>query len=237
MSLDQLPRIIQGGMGVGVSNWQLARAVALEGQLGVVSGTALDHVLAMRLMDGDAGGFMREALAAFAIPEAAQKILDRYFDEGGRAEGAAYRSVPNYAVKPGAFLHRLTAVANFAEVFLARRGHDGLIGMNRLEKIQLPTLASLYGAMLAGVDYILMGAGIPTQVAAILDKLTRHEKVSYRLDVKGAEKRSETVIDFDPQQLFPGIAEKVGPLKRPRFLPITYPDPDDRHHAFPLSHR
>ena len=207
------------------------------GKLGVVSGTALDHVLAMRLMDGDAGGFMREALAAFPIPEAAQKILDRYFDEGGRAEAAAYRSVPNYAVKPGAFLHRLTAVANFAEVFLARRGHNGLIGMNRLEKIQLPTLASLYGAMLAKVDYILMGAGIPTQVAAILDKLTRHEKVSYRLDVKGAEKGSETVIDFDPQQLFPGIAEKVGPLKRPRFLPITYPDPDDRHHAFPLSHR
>jgi len=103
---------------------------------------------------------------------------------------------------------------------LAKHGHDGLIGMNRLEKIQLPTLASLYGAMLAGVDFILMGAGIPTQVAGILDKLARHEKVSYRLDVKNAVKGSETVIEFDPEQVFPGIAKKVGMLKRPKFLPI-----------------
>src|SRR6187455_1837198 len=29
-----LPLIIQGGMGVGVSNWRLARAVAQQGQLG-----------------------------------------------------------------------------------------------------------------------------------------------------------------------------------------------------------
>ena len=35
------PTIIQGGMGAAISNWRLARAVAKEGQLGVVSGTAL----------------------------------------------------------------------------------------------------------------------------------------------------------------------------------------------------
>ena len=34
-----LPTIIQGGMGVAVSNWRLARAVARAGQLGVVYGT------------------------------------------------------------------------------------------------------------------------------------------------------------------------------------------------------
>jgi len=33
-----LPALIQGGMGVGVSDWRLARAVAAAGQLGVVSG-------------------------------------------------------------------------------------------------------------------------------------------------------------------------------------------------------
>ena len=32
------PIIIQGGMGVAVSGWRLARAVAQTGQLGVVSG-------------------------------------------------------------------------------------------------------------------------------------------------------------------------------------------------------
>ena len=44
-----LPGLIQGGMGVGVSDWRLARAVAAAGQLGVVSGVALDAVLARRL--------------------------------------------------------------------------------------------------------------------------------------------------------------------------------------------
>ena len=38
------PEIIQGGMGAGVSNWRLANAVARLGQLGVVSGTALDTI-------------------------------------------------------------------------------------------------------------------------------------------------------------------------------------------------
>ena len=36
-----LPPIIQGGMGAAVSSWQLAFTVASQGQLGVVSGTAL----------------------------------------------------------------------------------------------------------------------------------------------------------------------------------------------------
>ena len=48
-----LPQVIQGGMGVAVSSWRLASAVARGGQLGVVSGTALDLVLARRLQDGD----------------------------------------------------------------------------------------------------------------------------------------------------------------------------------------
>jgi NAD(P)H-dependent flavin oxidoreductase YrpB (nitropropane dioxygenase family) len=39
-----LPLIIQGGMGIGISGWPLARAVLQSGHLGVVSGTALDSV-------------------------------------------------------------------------------------------------------------------------------------------------------------------------------------------------
>ena len=57
------PAIIQGGMGVGVSSWRLARAVARTGQLGVVSGVALDTLLARRLQTGDDGGHVRHALA------------------------------------------------------------------------------------------------------------------------------------------------------------------------------
>ena len=54
-----LPPIIQGGMGAAVSSWQLAQTVAGQGQLGVVSGTALETVVARRLQDGDVGGHMR----------------------------------------------------------------------------------------------------------------------------------------------------------------------------------
>ncbi len=50
-----LPRLIQGGMGVGVSGWELARKVSMHGQLGVVSGTALDTILVRRLGKGDFG--------------------------------------------------------------------------------------------------------------------------------------------------------------------------------------
>jgi NAD(P)H-dependent flavin oxidoreductase YrpB (nitropropane dioxygenase family) len=51
----ELPAIIQGGMGVYVSNHRLARTVAIAGGLGVVSGTGLDGVYARLLQDGDRG--------------------------------------------------------------------------------------------------------------------------------------------------------------------------------------
>ena len=57
--------IIQGGMGAGVSNWNLARTVSRLGQLGVVSGTALDAILVRRLQDGDLEGQVRHALTNF----------------------------------------------------------------------------------------------------------------------------------------------------------------------------
>ena len=69
-----LPRLIQGGMGVGVSSWTLAREVSSLGQLGVVSGTALDSILVRRLWDGDAGGHARRAIAAFPSQEIARSV-------------------------------------------------------------------------------------------------------------------------------------------------------------------
>jgi NAD(P)H-dependent flavin oxidoreductase YrpB (nitropropane dioxygenase family) len=74
--------------------------------------------------------------------------------------------------------------------------------------------------MLAGVDYVLMGAGIPTQVAGALDKLAHHKPVSYRLDVHGAGPDDDVRMHFDPERIFPGIAGLTGQLKRPGFLPI-----------------
>jgi len=216
----ELPVIIQGGMGVAISNWTLAKAVSQFGQLGVVSGTGINRVMASRLADGDLDGHTRRALESFPLPEVVQNIIERYYIPGGKASDAPYKSPPAYTVTPPIFLDQLTALANYVEVFLAKENHDGLIGINLLEKVQMPNLASLYGAMLAGVDFVLMGAGIPTQVAGILDKLANHKPVSYRLDVHGAGPDEDIRIHFDPERIFPGIAHLFGQLKRPKFLPI-----------------
>ncbi|MBI5966065.1 MAG: nitronate monooxygenase [Chloroflexi bacterium] len=215
-----LPKLIQGGMGVAISDWRLAKAVSKLGQLGVVSGTGVSRVLASRLMDGDLSGNVRRALSNFSIPEPVQNIINRYYTPGGKTPETPYKTPVAYSIRPQKFLDQLTAIANYVEVFLAKEGHSGLVGINLLEKVQMPNLASLYGAMLAGVDVVLMGAGIPTQVAGILDKLSNHEPVSYRVDVHGAEKDDDHRIHFDPENIFPGIAKLVGKLKRPKFLPI-----------------
>jgi nitronate monooxygenase len=215
-----LPIIIQGGMGVAISDWNLAKTVSQLGQLGVVSGTGISRIVSCRLMDGDLAGNVRRALSSFALPEPVQAIIDRYYIPGGRKPNEPYKGPLAYSLTPPKFLDQLTAVSNFVEVFLAREGHEGVVGLNLLEKIQMPTMASLYGAMLAGVDYVLMGAGIPMQIAGILDKLANHEPVTYRLDVHGATADDDVRMHFDPEAIFPGIAKLVGQLKRPKFLPI-----------------
>ena len=173
-------------MGVGVSAWRLARAVSRAGQLGVVSGTGLDLVLTRRLQLGDPGGHIRRALDLLPISGIAERILQRYYIPGGKAMDQPFRSKPQPAVEPSRLLEELLVVSNFVEVFLAKEGHDGLVGINYLEKIQLPLLPSVYGAMLAGVDFVLMGAGIPKSVPGILDRLSQGEPVRQKLNVEGA---------------------------------------------------
>src|ERR1700728_5034823 len=90
----QLPKIIQGGMGVGVSNWRLSNPVSRLGQLGVVSGTALDSLFARRLADGDKDGSMRKGLEAFPFPEMARRIWQEYFVAGGQPSGAPFPKAP-----------------------------------------------------------------------------------------------------------------------------------------------
>ena len=216
MSAAVFPLVIQGGMGVGVSNWRLARAVAAAGQLGVVSGTALDTVLVRRLQDGDIGGAMRHALAQFPRPGVATDILRRYFRPEGRAPGEPYRALPMYKQAVSALREQVTIAANFVEVFLAKEGHTGPVGINLLTKVQMPNLASLYGAMLAGVDVVLMGAGIPREIPGALDALAVGQPASLRFDVEGQPADQPLTLRFDP-------AEHGGgePLKRPRFFAIV----------------
>ncbi len=218
MVLDEKnPVIIQGGMGIGVSAWPLARAVARSGQLGVVSGTVLDVVLARRLQMGDPGGHVRHALAEFPITSMADNILDRYFVPGGKLADTPFLPVPMLSERPTRMQSELLVAANFVEVMLAKEGHDGLVGINYLEKVQIPTLPSLYGAMMAGVDYVLMGAGIPAAIPGMLDRMSEGEAVELSLRVTGADRNQATTLRFDPAEFTGGFTPW---LTRPRFLPI-----------------
>jgi nitronate monooxygenase len=210
------PPIIQGGMGVGVSNWMLAQAVSLRGQLGVVSGTALDSVFVRRLQDGDLGGHVRRALAAFPFQDAVTEVLDRYYRPGGRAAGEPYQAIPLYRQVVTRAREQLTMMASFTEVWLAKEGHGGPVGMNLLTKVQMPNLATLYGGMMAGVDYVLMGAGIPREIPGALDRLAEGARAVLKLDVDGAERDEVHELALDPADYpDPGF-----PLRRPLFLPI-----------------
>jgi nitronate monooxygenase len=212
------PQIIQGGMGAGVSAWQLARAVSQTGQLGVVSGTALAAILVRRLQIGDPDGQMRHALEKFPVSGVAAKVLADYFIPGGKPANAPFKLSPLPGLNPSPDFVALTVAANFVEVFLAKEGHDGLVGINFLEKIQFPTLPSIFGAMLAGVDYVLMGAGIPRAVPGVLDRLTRGETVELKIDIEGGLPGEEFHATFDPAAFCGGRAPL---LKRPDFLGIV----------------
>lgn len=214
----QLPKIIQGGMGVGVSNWRLAQAVSRLGQLGVVSGTALDQVLVRRLADGDQGGHMRRGFDAFPFPEMAKRIWNEYFQPGGKASGAQYPTTPMHQRRDSRKLVELLMVSNFVEVFLAREGHINKVGVNFLEKVQLPHLASIYGAMLAGVGYVLMGAGIPLHIPGVLDNFAAGKPAEYKLAVAGAPADQDTMMRFDPHDFVEGPLPE---LERPKFLAIV----------------
>lgn len=203
-------------MGAGVSNWVLARAVAARGQLGVVSGTGLDSILVRRLQDGDIGGHMRRAISHFPFPDFADRALARFFRAEGRAKHEPYKLIPLFRHPSDPERDRLLVLANFVEVFLAREGHDGPVGLNLLMKIQEPTLPSLYGAMLAGVACVLMGAGIPREIPGALDRLAAHQPASLRYDVAGD--RDGALLEFDPRSLWDIDAPA---LTRPPFLAIV----------------
>lgn len=205
-------------MGIGVSNWRLANAVSSLGQLGVVSGTALDSLFVRRLADGDKGGHMRRGVAAFPFPEMARRIWREYFVPGGKPSGQRYPTIPMPQYAEPRKLIELSIVANFVEVFLAREGHKNPVGINFLEKVQPPHLASIYGAMLAGVGYVLMGAGIPLHIPGVLDAYAAQRPAEYRLTVTGAAQDQQSVMRLDPADYAEGSLPE---LTRPQFLAIV----------------
>ncbi len=204
-------------MGIGVSTWRLARAVSQRGHLGVVSGAGADTILMRQLQDGDPGGHLRRSIARFPVPGFGDETLHRYFLPEGRPPGTPYRmlSLPRQVMSVAR--QRLTMLAAFVQVDLAKEGHDGVVGMNLLAKIQVPTLPSLYGAMLAGVDVILMGAGIPREIPGALDALAEHRACSIRFEVENLPAGRTELLTFDPA----AHGDALPPLKRPAFFAIV----------------
>jgi len=184
----------------------------------VVSGSVLDSVFVRRLQDGDADGSLRRAMLRFPIAGVANRVLREYFRPNGRRPGEAYRLLPMYQQSASRVREQLTMLASFVEVTLAKEGHSGRVGVNLLTKVQLPTLATLFGAMLADVDCVLMGAGIPREIPGALDALAGGREARLRLEVAGEVGDRTEWLRFDPLDHFPD-----GPpgVRRPHFFAIV----------------
>ncbi len=219
-------RLIQAGMGVGVSSWSLANKTARRrGVLGTVSGIAAEDIVTRTLQNGDLGGHFKRALDAFPFPEIARAVYDKYYVENGIPEGQKYLAHSVFNLNPSKELQRLMVVSEFCLVWLAKEGHKGLISVNFLEKIQITHIWYMLGAMLAGVDVVTMGAGLVKDIPNILDDLAAGKHPSYKIDVEGfgdskaeGDQRSKVVITFDPEELMGG---KIPQLRRPDFLAIV----------------
>jgi NAD(P)H-dependent flavin oxidoreductase YrpB (nitropropane dioxygenase family) len=181
-----------------------------------VSGTALETVVARRLQNGDVGGHMQEALAHFPYPEVAEHILATFYRPEGR-NGEPFRPMRRLSLKAHKEHDQLAVAANFVEVWLAKQAGTGKVGINFLEKLQTATPAALYGAMLAGVDAILMGAGIPREIPQLMTDFSQGKSGHLSIDSDRPAGMDAPVLEFDPLESF----GKAPELPRPAFLAIV----------------
>ncbi|MHB1472736.1 MAG: hypothetical protein ACYCV4_03755 [Dermatophilaceae bacterium] len=122
----------------------------------------------------------------------------------------------------------LAVLGNFVEVWLAKEGHDGLGGVNYLEKVQMDTPAAAYGAMLAGVDHVLMGTGAatglsfwlagsygtPEQVVSALAVGAAGVQVPRRVRPAGLRPRDEADLDAGRAAPAAGRGNAAGSYRR-----------------------
>jgi NAD(P)H-dependent flavin oxidoreductase YrpB (nitropropane dioxygenase family) len=211
-----LSKIRQGGMGVRISGYRLARTVALQGQGGTISGVFLEMVVARILQAGDPGGDIRRALAHFPFPEVAERIINKYYRADGTPPGVPFKGVEVYSINPTRALIELTVCANFAFVWLAKEGHDFPITVNYLEKISMPHIYAITGAMMANIDSITMGAGVALQIPALIKDLYEGRSGTYRVPVIGDNIKSY-MTSFNPEEFF---GAKLNIETYPTFIPI-----------------
>jgi len=215
-TVPAVPEIIQGGMGVYISSPFLANTVSRNGALGTVSGVTPERILAYILGKGDVGGHYRRALSHFPFPLISQQVLSAFYVEEGASNGNSKKEAPFFTINPGPLLIALSICANYAFVYLAKEGHQNPVSINYLEKIAMPHVYAITGAMLAGVDFITMGAGIPLQVPGVIQAVVEGKTAEYRVPVVGSTITSH-VMSFNPRDFFGG---RLPPMKKPGFIPI-----------------
>lgn len=210
------PLLVFAGLGIHASPpWEYARIAAKLGQIGVVSGAGFEYIFTRILQRGDLNGHYRKAIKSFPDQEMAKRVFNRYYRAGGISPTKRYIHIEQPSLFPSRDLIELIIVANYCQVWIAKNGHDGLIGVNFLEKIQIPLIHAIYGVLLAGVDYLFIGAGIPNQISKILKKLIRHEPATYQIKVEGMDEKFP--LKFYPREI---MDCKLTKLNRPKFGPI-----------------
>jgi len=210
----KLPLIIQGGMGAWVSGYKLAQAVSMHKKcMGTISGIALDRILAWYLQNGDPGGHFLRALNNFPFPEISERVINRWYCKNNVVE---HKRVPKLSLNPSVDFIDLTICGNFVAVWLAKEQHNNPVSINYLEKIQVPLIYSFVGVIMAGVDYITMGAGIPDQIPELIRSFIEGEEVKYNIDIQGSKKKY--VLKFNPKEYFG--CRLLPKLFKPNFLPI-----------------
>ena len=96
----------------------------------LISGTALDTVLARRLQDG---GHRRPCGAAFCVSQSQVSPTRSWIGTFGRKDAVRtrpYKLIPMYKQRVSVERQQLTMLANFVEVYLAKEGHSGPVGIN-----------------------------------------------------------------------------------------------------------
>ncbi|MGO8671444.1 MAG: nitronate monooxygenase [Capsulimonadaceae bacterium] len=209
------PRLIQAGMGVRISGAKLANVTARLGAVGVVSSVGLRHIVGEEVRRGDP-----EAIAiaqTFPLPRYVEDLMA--FAPGGRMHKTPLpMDCPNPA--KAELPRRLSAICAYIEVMRAKQGHRGMVGINVMWKCALTVLPSLYGAMLAGVDALLCGAGVPMDLPDIVARMEHGEDMDY-VPLHGTETSARLKISDDQSM------DLITRHRRPMLIPIL------SNYAFP----
>lgn len=206
--------LIAGGMGPYMSNPHYTKRMSQLGCLGTVSGLASDTLIAWLLQKGDKDAL--HVLENSPFPEIAERVIKAYYVEGGIPKDQDFKVVPMVTTKPTQLSYDLQICGSYALVALSKKGHDFPVSINFMEKIQRTHLPSIVGAMAAGVDYITMGAGIPTQIPDILENIINNKPISYKVDQYGLGNK-KIDMSFIPEKYF---GKKLIFSNEPGLIPI-----------------